>query len=123
VSGPQASVLYVVKADKGDYEDRRDWIAFATFDKGEAARRAKAMKLLTEKQNTARWDWMNGFQAFVRSFPGPEVHPHQREYQRRLLAWNTEHPEPPVPEADDYEVVAVPMDQWGKWDALETPPA
>lgn len=109
--------LHLVVADDGDYEDRRTWVAFATFEVGQAEKRVAEKKAEDDRRREAVQGWL------------AQAHKVQREllaswsagpkFQDAYREWFDANPMPPSPEGAHYTVVTIPLDTWGQWGRVE----
>lgn len=112
------SSLYVIIASEGEYSDRMEWVCGVYDNKSNAIsmaeehkRSSHATRLLYHQWRDANWK--------IRDKWGKENHE---------MAWKCPYSfveerigkDPKRPEADDFTVIEVAPNTWGKWEEIKT---
>lgn len=122
-----SETVYVVMASKGEWSDRYEWVcgvftdgqqAKATLGQRERASREahvlrEAYRERERREVPRRHSWRLAQEEFVAE---------DLEHHARRKEWRAANPPPDAEvEAEQFWIVAAPLNQWGKWDAWEEP--
>lgn len=102
--------VWVIVGSRGEYSDRCEWVAGVFTDKAAAISLAEEKLRASKAADALHAEWIR----CMRATPGYVfLVPFTEEQEARVLKCCG--PYPPDGDADDYTVIEVPLNEWGRF--------